>query len=301
MTHVPHPLGRVALVPCYNEGANPRVLVSTLSRVDALEVILIDDAGDDAASRAVLAELEGRPHVRVVHNAVRLGKVAGLLAAMRDLDVNAGAIVTIDCDVETTPAAIEAVLEEAARSDLVLANTLPLPLNRTFWEHGAAFSALRHARLRDELLDRYPALCTNGRLLGMSRRMVDAVLRSNVPEHTEDAHFMLVCLQSGYSYALREDAVAFFRAPQTVADYLKQTDRYAQGRELLAQRWSQAELARYYDLRTSDALRTALEQAIRDPLGAVAFGMLLIAKAARRSAPIERGGWPVSATTKVLR
>jgi cellulose synthase/poly-beta-1,6-N-acetylglucosamine synthase-like glycosyltransferase len=299
MTNVPPRIRRVALVPCYNEGENPRTLVSTLAGVDGLDIVLIDDAGDDAESRAVLAELQSRAGVRVVRNSVRLGKVAGLLEALRTVD--ADCIVTIDCDVATTPAAIEAVLDETLTSDLVLANALPLQLNRTVWERGAVFSAMRHARLRDALLDRYPALCTNGRLLGMSRRMVDAILRSNVPRHTEDSHFMLVCLHEGFRYALRDDAIVRFRAPQTVADYLKQTDRYAQGRELLAQRWSQDDLARWYDLRFADALRTALQQAMRDPAGAIAFGGLLAAKALRRGNPIERGGWPVASTTKVLR
>ena len=299
MTNVPRHSSSVALVPCYNEGENPRTLVSTLAGVDGLDIVLIDDAGDDAHSRAVLSELESHPRVRVVRNPVRLGKVAGLLGALRSNDVDA--IITIDCDVATSPAAIEAVLQETHRSDLVLANALPLQLNRTFWERGAIFSAMRHARLRDEMLDRYPALCTNGRLLGMSRRMVDAIVGSNVPRHTEDAHFMFVCLNQRYSYALRSDAIVRFRAPQSVADYLKQTDRYAQGRELLAQRWSQDDLARYYDLRLSDAIRTGLQQAVADPLGAIAFGTLLAAKALRRGKPIERGGWPVASTTKVLR
>lgn len=301
MTDVSRPTGCVVLVPCYNEGENARTLVSTLSGAGALDVVLIDDASDDPASRAVLFDLQTQPNVRVMRAAERRGKVAGIVAAMRTLDDGIGAVLTIDCDVETSVASIEAVLDELSRSDLVLANALPLQLNRTFWERGAVFSALRHARLRDQLLDRYPALCTNGRLLGMSRRMVEAILRSNVPLHTEDAHFMLVCLHEGFSYALRSDAVVRFRAPQTPADYLKQTDRYAQGRELLAQRWPQSDLTRYYDLRATDAFRTALEQAVRDPLGALAFGALLGAKVMRRGKPIERGGWPVASSTKVLR
>jgi glycosyltransferase involved in cell wall biosynthesis len=301
MTDVLRPTGCVALVPCYNEGENARALVSTLSRAGALDVVLIDDASDDPDSRAVLFDLQTQPNVRVMRAPERRGKVAGIIAAMRTLDDGVGAVITIDCDVETSVASIEAVLDEIGRSDLVLVNALPLPLNRTFWERGAVFSALRHARLRDQLLDRYPALCTNGRLLGMSRRMVEAILLSNVPRHTEDAHFMLVCLHEGFSYALRSDAVVRFRAPQTPADYLKQTDRYAQGRELLAQRWPKSDLARYYDLQASDALRTAIEQAVRDPLGALAFGALLGAKVMRRGKPIELGGWPVASSTKVLR
>jgi cellulose synthase/poly-beta-1,6-N-acetylglucosamine synthase-like glycosyltransferase len=298
MTNVSH-LTRVALVPCYNEGENPRTLVSTLAGVDGLDIVLIDDAGDDAHSRAVLSEVAQHPRVRVVRNSVRLGKVSGLLEALRTVD--ADTVVTIDCDVTTTPAAIEAIIDQTRTTDLVLANALPLELNRTVWERGAVFSAMRHVRLRDEMLDRYPALCTNGRLLGMSRRMVDAILRSSVPRHTEDSHFMLVCLHEGFSYALRADAVVRFRAPQTVGDYLKQTDRYAQGRELLAQRWSNDDLARTFDLRFSDAARTALAQATVDPLGAIAFSGLLAAKALRRGRRIERGGWPVAPTTKVLR
>lgn len=291
----------VAVVPCFNEARNPANLAPALLSVPDLQVLFLDDASD-AASGAVLQDLaRSQERVTIERNETRQGKAASLLAAMRRLDSQVQRVLLADCDVQLSERAVAAVLDELQRSDLVLTNPKPQAHARGFWERGAVFSANRHDRLRDEMVDRYPARCANGRLFGMSRRLIDAIVESDVPRHTEDAHFMMVCLSRGLRYAYRPDAVLFYRAPQTLDDYLRQSNRFSEGRALLRERWSEEMLERYYDLGTADVARTFAAEAFADPLGAFAFLVMLGAKAVQRpSSRTQDGAWAVAGSTKAL-
>lgn len=291
----------VALIPCYNEGRNPIDLCAALLAVPDLDAIFIDDAGDDESS-AVLRSLEAHgPRVAVVRNEQRQGKVASLLAAMRTLDPSVRRILLLDCDIAVDAPTIERVLREIDRSDFVLVNAVALAQPRTVWERGAIFSARRHERLRAKAFDRYPALCSNGRLLGMSRRLMDAIVKSDVPRHTEDAHFMLVCIAQGFTYRYLADARVAYRAPDTLEDYLRQSNRFSEGRSLLRGRWPVGVLERRYDPKPADLLVTFLAQAATDPAGALVFVTMLAAKSVmRRPMRSQPGTWAVSASTKSL-
>jgi hypothetical protein len=211
-------------------------------------------------------------------------------------------VVLVDCDVEVAPGSVEAVLDELDHRDLVLANAKAIARPRSFWERGAIFSANRHDRLRDNYLARYPARCTNGRLLGMSRRLVDSIAGGDVPRHTEDSHFMLVCIQQGFTFAYRHDALVYYRAPDKLGDYLRQTSRFGEGRSLLRERWPEKTLQQYYDLGARDVLATLLSEAIRDPIGAFAFAAMLAAKAVQPPRKRSQSGtWAVATSTKALR
>lgn len=290
----------VALIPCFNEGRNPVELRAALRAVPNLRITFIDD-GSTGESRDALDALAADGSVRVVRNGERAGKVASLLDAMRSLDSGVDRVVLIDCDVMLSTGTVEKVLRELDRSDLVLVNAVAMPRARTLWERGAIFSARRHERLREEALSRYPALCSNGRLIGLSRRLVDAILRSDVPRHTEDSHFMLVCIENGFSYAYLADAILEYRAPGTLDDYLRQSNRFSEGRSLLHQRWSDEVLARWYDPRPADLARTFARQALCDPLGALTFLAMLAAKALQSpQTRTQQGTWAVAGSTKSL-
>jgi cellulose synthase/poly-beta-1,6-N-acetylglucosamine synthase-like glycosyltransferase len=301
MPDASHKPASIAVVPCYNEGRNPIELSAALLAVPDLSAIFVDD-GSEGESRDVLDTIShSDSRVRVMRNATRVGKVSSLLTVLRALDPEVERILLLDCDVVVLAATLQTVLRELGRVDLVLANAIALPNPRTPWERGAIFSARRHERLRARALGRYPALCSNGRLLGLTRRLVDAILSGDVPRHTEDAHFMLVCLAQGYPYSYRKDAVLQYRAPDTLRDYLRQSNRFSDGRALLRERWSAEMLRRYYDPRPGDLLRTFFAQAVRDPIGAIVFAAMLAARAAQPPTQPQEGAWAVANSTKVLR
>jgi cellulose synthase/poly-beta-1,6-N-acetylglucosamine synthase-like glycosyltransferase len=291
----------VAFVPCYNEGRNPIEVASVLASVPGLTVVFLDD-GSDAVSRQVLDGLAEQPGVSVRTNPQRVGKAASVSNAMKMLPEGTAKVIFADCDVRLSIAAVEAVLEELNRTDLVLANAKAIQQPRTLFERGAIFSANRHDRLRETRINRYPARCTNGRLLGMGRSLAEAIARTDVPRHTEDAHFMLVCLSEGYRFSYRRDAVLHYRAPDSLRDYLRQTNRFSEGRALLRERWPEEMLRKHYDLEAGDVVRSTLAQAIRDPLGAAVFVLMIGAKGLQPNRSRSQGAaWAVAGSTKALR
>jgi cellulose synthase/poly-beta-1,6-N-acetylglucosamine synthase-like glycosyltransferase len=292
----------VAVIPCYNEGRNPIDLCAPLLGVPDLRATFVDDASEGESGGALQSIGSVSPRIRVVRNSTRVGKVASLLSAMRSLDPDVERVLLLDCDVVVDSATLARVLLQLERADLVLVNAVAMAPPRTFWERGAIFSARRHERLRARAIRRYPALCSNGRLLGMSRRLVEAILSSDVPRHTEDAHFMLVCLDRGFTYAYAEEARIEYRAPDALDDYLRQSNRFSEGRSLLAERWPAEMLEQYYDPQAGDLLATFFAQALDDPIGALAFAAMLGAKMMQR-APVrsQQAAWAVAGSTKSLR
>jgi cellulose synthase/poly-beta-1,6-N-acetylglucosamine synthase-like glycosyltransferase len=291
----------VAVVPCFNEGNNPNALAHALMTVPDLFAVFVDDGSDPESRRVLDALAQREPRIRVVRNPVRRGKVASLREAFASLDSDTQHVLLADCDVSVPPPTLEMVLDGLKRSDLVLTAPMAIPRARTLWARGAIFSANRHDRLRRAAIDRYPAIFCNGRLLGLSRRMLDAVTAGDIPPHTEDAHFMLVCLDRNYRYAYLDAAKLWYRAPETLHDYLRQTNRFGAGRGLLRERWPEATLARYYDPRILDLASTLVGESLRDPLGALVFAVMRAAKRLQRSGGTQSAAWAVSASTKTVR
>jgi glycosyltransferase involved in cell wall biosynthesis len=113
------PLSLSIVIPVYNER---RTLDELLDRVSALalrkEIILVDDGSTDG-SRERLAELAGRPDVRVLFHERNQGKGAairsGIAAATMDL------VVIQDADLEYDPQELPKLMApiEAGKADVV--------------------------------------------------------------------------------------------------------------------------------------------------------------------------------------
>ena len=109
------------VMPAYNEGSWVRRALDALEvaadRADwPLEVVVVDDGATDAESLAVLAEVDGRPHVRVVHQAN-----AGRFAARRvGLEaVTADLVLLLDARVEVAPESLERLRAAVDRGETV--------------------------------------------------------------------------------------------------------------------------------------------------------------------------------------
>lgn len=109
------------VMPAYNEGSWPRRALDALevaaARADwPLEVVLVDDGATDEESRAVLAALDRRPHVRVLRQA-NAGRFA---ARRRGLEaVRADLVLLLDARVEVAPESLERLRSAVESGDLV--------------------------------------------------------------------------------------------------------------------------------------------------------------------------------------
>lgn len=292
----------VAVIPCYNEGVNPAAIAASIIAEPGIEIVFVDDASDDE-SRRTLEELSSHPNVTVLRNAARSGKSASVRRGFESLPADVSKVMVVDGDIILPSASVRAVIDELDRVDLVAANPLVLRDERRSWPaRGALFSANLTTRMRSHFFDRYPARYTNGRLVGMSRRLVDAVLEMTLPPQAEDAHIALVCLARGMTCAYRDDAVLYVRAPSSLSDYAAQAIRFGDAGRTLTECWSKSELAKYFYLRARDVASAFVAEAVKAPLAALAFcsmfGVTRIASMQRREATDYRF-WPIATSTKL--
>jgi glycosyltransferase involved in cell wall biosynthesis len=291
----------VAVIPCYNEGNNPAAVVASVLVEPLASVILVDDASD-GMSRAALDALSLQPRVRVLRNRIRSGKSAAARRGFENLPADAANVMMIDGDVVLPPATVRAVLDELDRVDLVATNSQALQDPASWWERGAIFSANLQRHMRNRFFDRYPARFTNGRFIGMSRRLVDAVLAASFPPEAEDAHIALVCISQGMTYSFRRDAILHGRAPSYLKDYAAQAIRFRDAERILGAYWPKEELAKHFHLRSRDVVRAFLAEAAQAPPAALAFtAMYAFSRLAslRRSRALESGLWPIATSTKL--
>ena len=114
--------------------------------------------------------------------------------------------------------------------------------------------------------------------------------RSNVPRHTEDAHFMLVCMTRAASRLPTVPTPPRSTArPIRFDDYLRQSNRFSEGRALSARALAARDpgaLLRSQSRRSARHVRTPRRCA--DPLGAVASPMFGAKALQRRKPPHAR-------------
>lgn len=109
------------VMPAYNEGTWVRHALDALETAAAragwpLDVVVVDDGATDVESLAVLAEVDERPHVRVLHqaNAGRFAaRSAGLAALTTEL------VLLLDARVEVAPESLERLRDAVRRGELV--------------------------------------------------------------------------------------------------------------------------------------------------------------------------------------
>jgi glycosyltransferase involved in cell wall biosynthesis len=56
------------LMPCYNDGAFVEEAVASVREREPVEIVLVDDASDDASTEAALERLEGRPGLTILRH-----------------------------------------------------------------------------------------------------------------------------------------------------------------------------------------------------------------------------------------
>lgn len=124
MPDTPSPEGRARLgvvMPAYNEGLWVRRALDALEvaaqRADwSLDVVVVDDGSTDAESLSVLAEVDSRPRVRVVHQA-NAGRFAARAAGL-DL-VDSDHVLLLDARVEVAAESLARIRRAVERGEEV--------------------------------------------------------------------------------------------------------------------------------------------------------------------------------------
>jgi len=131
----------IVVIPTYNEADNvPTLLSDILSLGPEYEVVVVDDNSPDGTGRLVAKMAEDEPRIHLFERPGKLGfGSAYVLGFRKALSFGADYIVQMDADYSHNPRDVPRLLEEAAKSDLVIGSrytaggsTESWPIHRRF-------------------------------------------------------------------------------------------------------------------------------------------------------------------------
>ncbi len=112
----------IVVIPTYNEAENlPLLVPEVLAQDERLEVLVVDDDSPDGTGK-LADELAGRePRVHVLHRTGKLGLGSAYRAGLaRALELDADAVIQMDCDFSHPPSVLPEMLREIEDHDVVL-------------------------------------------------------------------------------------------------------------------------------------------------------------------------------------
>jgi len=262
---------------------------------------ILDDASDDAFSQTVLNECT-QLGVTVIRSIQRRGKSANLLDGFKRSQARKSAVFVVDSDLLVSSETFIAMHFSLAQNDLVVSGVEAVNTPRTIVERAGIFCSRLQGDLRKRFHHRRPAFSVVGRCFAVSLPALSAILNSNIPAHTEDAHFAMVVLTNGLKICYLPDQRVQYRAPATLADHMRQSDRFADGWHLLLREWDAKLLHESLMPSFAEILSSFIRVAWKDLLGALLYVCITAVTIVHRKkrAVSEQGAWLVSESTKQL-
>jgi glycosyltransferase involved in cell wall biosynthesis len=303
MDESPGPAVRRAVsvgIAAFNAEANIRAILNAVSsqrqeQVTIHEIIVHSDRSTDATVSFAREHID--PRLRIVDSPERRGFAASVekMLALFTGD----ALVLLNDDIQIRD---ERFIEEAAMpifrdgADFVCANLQPL-LPRTFVERASVSVFHVWERIRASLPQRDnvftcdgAAMCLSARFARSIRPPSDLAQMGNV-----DAFLYFTCLTTGHRYLYAAGAIAYYRSPASLRDYLSRNVRNDRQRALLERQFGNV-VAACFGIPSSLYWRSAAREALRGPL--VAAFVFIAGFYIRFQAQFKSS--PTSATWEVL-
>lgn len=262
-------------IPAYNEEANilnliQRILDQTRENYELKEIVINSDGSSDNTVEQVLKA--NNPIVRVLDNKDRIGKIKRINQLINEL--TGDVIALIDADVvPTTLDTFDKLIKPFIDSDVVYVSGKPIPLSpTTFIEHAAVYSRSVWDKIRKEFKNGNSIYTCHGTLYAFRSEFAK---ENNFPDTiwADIGFHYLVCRNKNLKYKSAPDANAYFRAPQTIKDYLNQIARYKKEDQALFDYFG-TNIKTEYDIPVSMVNRYKLEALIAHPLHILAIFIL---------------------------
>jgi glycosyltransferase involved in cell wall biosynthesis len=271
---VPRAGRRVSVgIAAFNAEANIREILRAVSsqrqeQVTVAEIIVHSDHSTDGTIAA--ARESADPRLRIVDSPEQRGFAAsaGSMLAMFTGD----ALVLLNDDIRIQD---DRFIEKIAMpifqggADFAGANLEPLP-PRTFVERASVSVFRVWERIRESLPQRDNVFTCDGAAMCLSARFARSIKPPSDPAQmgNVDAFFYFTCLTAGYRYAHAVDAVAYYRSPASLGDYLSRNSRNDSQRVLLERQFGSV-VAASFRVRPVLYWRSVAVEAFRNPLVAV--------------------------------
>jgi glycosyltransferase involved in cell wall biosynthesis len=293
-------------IAAFNAESNIAALLQSIlgQRTGAIEIQEIIVHSDCSADRTAAIARECKdPRVMVIEQPVRRGFAAavGTICATFSGD----ALVLLNDDIRIAgdrfiEAAVVPIFDQGA--DLVGINTQPLP-PRTFIESAYVSVFNVWKRIREALPDRNNVFTCDGAALCLSAHFARSVdLLSDVRRAGNvDTFLYFSCLAWKLQYVHAVDALAYYRSPATLKDYLA---RYArnESQPFLLEKYFGSLVAGQYRLPAGLYWKSAFREALSHPLASlfVFAAAFYIRTKARRLAENSTPTWETLQSSKNL-
>ena len=260
-------------------------------------IVFSDNSQDRTAERVKSFATRG---VRLIESTKRVGKNGAQNTLARE--AQGDILVLLDADISLVDDnVLEHLIQPVAEDDrvgLTSAAVLSLPA-RTFFESVIVVShAFKNALYQDIRHGDNIYIC-HGRARAFSTKLFKTI---EWPETMpEDAYSFLFCKSQGLRFVFAKNAQVWFRSPATFADHLKQSQRFAAGKNALINAFGRDTVKNAYALPFGIFISTLVTFLFRKPLHILAY---IVVNIATHILPTgkhsEQSRWEISLSSKKL-
>ncbi len=244
------------------------LLNQNVSNFELVEIVVHSDMSTDRTVEIVKSF--NNPKVKIVEALERKGFAGSLIFLINNFvgDI----IVTLNDDIKVTdPNFLQLLIEpfEGNRNlGMVCGNTRPLP-PKSFVESAINSTFEAYDKMGQNVKEGNSVFSVDGKIMVFSRKAVEAFkypkdyrLMGNV-----DSYFYFECITKGFEYRQARNALAYYRNPSTLKDYLKWTIRNNASGQVLKPIYGEAIVNREYQSKKTDLIKYALIEFLKNPLG----------------------------------
>jgi glycosyltransferase involved in cell wall biosynthesis len=288
-------------IPAYNEEANiGRLLKSLLSqksrRFILKEIIVCSDGSGDQTVSA--AESLKNTLIRVIDNRERLGVAEreNQILAEADSDV----LVILNADIVVPDVffleklALPIISGKADLASACLKELSP----RNFFERCLAAGMEIKNRIFEKHLSGGNIYTCHGPARAFSRKLYKNL---SFPESIgEDAYSYLYCISQGFQYVYVKEAMAYYRLPDNLADYQRQSRRFNTSRRLMTKIFGQEYVSSCYCLPLKLIIASTFSFLVQDPIRPVFYFFFLIYVRTKMVFTKNEDFWEIALSSKYL-
>lgn len=299
-----HSLTTVTIgIPAHNEEGNignllENILHQQLRGAILSEIIVFSDDSTDRTAEIVTSF--ATRGVRLIESRKRRGKNGAQNTLARE--TQGDILVLLDADISLVDEnVLQHLIQPLLEDDtvgLTSAAVVSLP-SRTFFESVIMVSHAFKNALYQNIRQGDNIYTCHGRARAFSAKLFQAI---EWPETMpEDAYSFLFCKSQGLRFVFAKNARVWFRSPTTFADHLKQSQRFASGKNALMYAFGRDTVKNAYALPSGIFISTLVAFLFRKPLHMIAYiGVNMATHLLPTGKRSEQSRWEISLSSKKL-
>ena len=265
-------------IPAFNEAQNigellRQIFAQKVTLGILCEVLVVSDGSSDDTAEIVRSYRDSR--LRLIDRKERIGlngtqnEIVSQVVGDVLVILNADVLLKSDRFIDEI---IEPLLEDD-RVGLVGADTVSV-LPRTWFESVVVFSHKLKTKIYQDINQGDTVYLCHGRARAFSREIYSRIVWPGACP--EDAYSYLFCVSRGRTFKYAKRAQVLFRAPTTLRDYIKQSQRFARGKRLLVGYFNPSFVRRVHLIPRWRAFRLILRYFMIDPLRTSSYGCIFV-------------------------